>query len=253
MGLLTGKTALITGASRGIGRAIARKFAQEGAFVVVHYGRSKNEADALVAEIAGAGGRALAAHADMGDVASIHNLFETLDTALTAATGSNRFDILVNNAAIAEYKGLEDTTEESFDRQFDVNVKGTFFTTQQAVPRLNDNGRIINVTSIVTRTNFPGVLAYSMTKGAIEVLTRHLAASLGTRGITVNTLAPGAIDTEMSSWLRTPEGEQMAVGMQSIPRVGKPEDIANAALLLASNEAAWITASYVDASGGAKL
>jgi len=253
MQTLAGKIALVTGASRGIGRAIAVRFAEEGALVAVHYGRSQAEADAVVDEIKSAGGDAFTVQADLASVASIANLYEYLDRELTARTGSAHFDILVNNAGVAEYVAIADTTEAQFDNVFDINVKGLFFAIQHALPRLRDNGRIINLSSLLSRAAFPGVDAYAATKGAVDVLTRQLAPTVGVRGITINSLAPGAIETDMSAWLRTPEGAQMATDMASIKRVGLPADIANAALLIASPDSAWITGNYIEASGGAKL
>ncbi len=253
MAALTNKVALVTGASRGIGKAIALRFAQEGALVAVHYGKSRDEAGAVVAAITDAGGRAFALQADIGQVASIATLFENLDRELLARAGSAQFDILVNNAGVVVMGEFADTTEAQFDYLFDVNVKGLFFTTQQALPRLRDNGRIINLSSAVSRVVFPGVAAYSATKGAVDVLTRNFASLAGARGITVNSLAPGAIETDMNDWLKTPEGVQMVIDIASIKRVGKPEDIANAALLIASDDAGWVTANFIEASGGAKL
>ncbi len=254
MNVLKGKVALVTGASRGIGRSIAKRFGAEGALVAVHYGRSDAEARSAVEEIEAAGGRAFALQADMASVPSINSLFERLDRELLDRTGSSRFDILVNNAAIATFANIEETTEQTFDDLFNVNVKGLFFTTQKALPRLNDNGRIINVTSAVTRIAFPGSIAYAATKGAVDVLTRNLAAFAGPRGITVNGLAPGAIHTDMGApMFSTEEGVQTVLDMQTLKRLGSPEDIAGAALLIASDDARWMTANYVDASGGSKL
>ena len=250
---LDGKVALVTGASRGLGRAIALRFASEGATVAVHYGRSADLARDVVSEIESQGGRAFAVGADLTSLAEIEALFESLDEKLEALTGRAGLDILVNNAGVVEYAEMEATTEAQFDMLFGTNVKGLFFVTQRALSRLRDGGRIINVTSLVSRTVFPGVTAYAMTKGAVDVLTHHLASAMGARGITVNGLAPGAIDTEMNPWLRTAEGEQMALSLQAMQRVGQPDDIANAALLLASRDAGWITANYIDVSGGSKL
>lgn len=253
MGLLTGKTALITGASRGIGKTIATKFAAEGATVAVHYGRSASEAEAVVAEIIANGGKAFAVQADVANVASIEAMFTTLDSKLQDHTGSNQIDILVNNAGVYLSKPIGETTEEDFDFLFNINVKGVYFTTKYAIPRLRDNGRVINVSSGVTRVAFPGASAYAGTKGAVDVFTLQLAAELGERGITVNTLAPGVTETDMTAGLLSGGGDQYVVSLQAIKRVGQAEDIANAAVLLASDQAGWLTANYVDASGGIKL
>lgn len=253
MGQLKGKVALITGSSRGIGRAMALRFASEGATVAVHYGKNADAAHEVVRAIESDGGRAIAVGADLASVAAIAAMFGELDEKLTALTGSNTLDILVNNAGVSESIELEATTEAQFDALFDTNVKGLFFVTQNALPRLRDGGRIINVTSVASRTAVPGILAYAMTKGAVDVLTHHLASAVGARGITVNGVAPGAINTDMNEWMRSAEGEQSVLGLQALQRVGQPEDIANAAMLLASDDASWITANYINASGGSKL
>lgn len=253
MGLLNGKVALVTGASRGIGRAIAARFAAEGALVAVHYGRSDSEADAVVSDIKAAGGQAFKLQADIASVASINALFERLDAELTRRNGNNHFDILVNNAGVAEQIPFDETTEAQFDHHFDINVKGLFFTTQNALRRLRDNGRIINISSVVSKSAFPNIAAYASTKGAVDTFTHQIAVLAGERGITANVLAPGAIDTDMNPWLRSEEGRDMVLGFQAIKRVGVGADIANAAVLLASDDAGWVTANFLNASGGTKL
>lgn len=253
MGILNNKTALVTGASRGIGRAIALRFAAEGALVAVHYGKSENEANAVVSEIEAAGGKAFTVQADIASVSSIGALFTKLDAELTQRTGSEKFDILVNNAGVAQMIPFEETTEEQFNYHFDVNVKGLFFTTQKAFPRLRDNGRIINVSSVVAKKAFPGITAYASTKGAVDTFSLQIAPLAAERGITVNILAPGAIDTEMNPWLQSAEGQEMVLGFQAIKRVGKATDIANAALLIASDDSAWMTANTITASGGSNI
>ncbi len=245
---LTGKTALVTGASRGIGRAIAVRLAADGATVLVHYGQSASAADEVVKQIEAAGGKAVAIGADLGNLAGV----EKLAAAVIEHSGG-KLDILVNNAGVAEYANLAATTEEAFDRLFQVNVKALFFILQKLVPIVPDGGRIINLSSVVSRTYFPNVLAYSATKGAVDVLTKHLAGELGARGITVNAVAPGAIDTDMSAWVRSDEGAAMAKSTQALQQVGKPEFVADAVAFLASNDARWVTGQVLDASGGAKL
>lgn len=250
---LEGKVALVTGASRGIGRAIAARLGKEGALVAVHYGKSKSAADETVAAVEAAGGKAFALQADIEKVASIEDLFNRLDAELTARTGSATFDILVNNAGVAPFVGWADTTEEQFDYMYDVNVKGLFFTTQKALPRLNDGGRIINVSSAVARTSFPGIPAYSSTKGAVDVLTLHLAAEVGVRGITVNAVAPGVIETDMAEFLGTPEGRELPLQIQALKRIGQADDVANVVNFLAGPDSGWITGRVIDVSGGTKL
>jgi NAD(P)-dependent dehydrogenase (short-subunit alcohol dehydrogenase family) len=253
MGLLRSKTALVTGASRGIGKGIATAFGKEGALVAVHYGRSVAEANAVVAEIEAAGGNAFAVQADVASVASVKGLFTQLDSELEKRTGSNQFDILVNNAGVYVQGPTPDLTEEHFDHLFDINVKGLYFTTVNAIPRLRDNGRIINISSGVSRGALQGVVAYAGTKGAVDAITLHLAAELGSRGITVNSLAPGLTLTEMTAGFGEEGMNQFVNAYQSIKRIGQVEDISNTAVLLASDKAAWITGNYISAGGGFKL
>jgi len=179
---MTNKIAVVTGASRGIGRAIALRLAQGGSAVVVHYGTNREAADEVVGRIERNGGQSFAMQADMGSVADITRLCTTLKEELTRRFGEPRFDILVNNAGIATRLPLEETSEAQFERLFSVNVKGPFFMVQHALPLLRDNGRIINLSSVVTRLATPGIAAYAMTKGAINTLTLLLAAQLGPRG-----------------------------------------------------------------------
>ncbi len=251
---LTGKTALVTGGSRGIGRAIALRLAKDGALVAVHYGRNREAADSTVAEITDAGGAAFAVGAELGTLAGVHSLLTALDTALTERTNEARFDILVNNAGIAPPSAVGTTDEATFDELFAVNVKAVFFLTQEALPRLRDGGRIINITSGVTRIALPDITAYSMTKGAMNTLTLNLAKQLGPRGITVNGLAPGIIDTEMNAgMLGSQQGREFAEAMSALGRVGEVSDIADAAAFLASDDSRWVTGSYLDATGGSHL
>jgi len=251
---LIGKVALVTGASRGIGRAIALSYAREGALVAVHYGSNQAAAEAVVKEIESSGGRAFAVQADVARVSAIAELFSTLDVQLKERTGEAKFDILVNNAGIAVPAPFEDTSEELFDRHFDINVKGLFFITQKALPRLKENGRIINVSSGVTRVAFPGIPAYASTKGAVDTLTLHLAPLVGARGITVNAIAPGATDTDMNAaWLKSPDAQKQVISQQVIQRVAQADDVAGVALLLALPEAGWITGQAIDTTGGFNL
>lgn len=248
------KVALVTGASRGIGRAVALRLARDGALVAVHYGSNRAAAEEVVAEIERSGGSAFALSADMASVADIEALYKALDAELARRTGETGFDILVNNAGIAPRGTIEETSQHTFDLLFSVNVRGPFFMIQNALPRLRDGGRIINISSCVTRLAFPEIAAYSATKGAINVLTLLLAAQLGARGITVNAVAPGPTDTDMSaSWLGTPEGRASVIQTTALGRVGTPEDIAAAVAMLVSPESGWVTGQCIEASGGIRL
>lgn len=251
---MTQKVALVTGASRGLGKAIAARLAKDGMAIAVHYGKNQAAAEEVVAAISSIGREAFAVQAEISEVASIKAMYETLDAELTKRTGEAKFDVLVNNAGTAIGKPIEEWTEEEFDYQFDLNVKGLFFVTQMALSRINDNGRIINLGSGVTRFSYPLYAVYAASKGAINVLTQNLAASLGARGITVNTLAPGAIDTDLNAgWLRSEEGKAQTLATSAIKRIGMPDDIADAASFLASNDSRWVTGQRIEASGGAHL
>src|SRR5438270_5023006 len=196
---LKGKVAVVTGGSRGIGRAIARRFAQEGALVAVHYGKNAEAAAATVRDIEASGGKALAIGAELGSLANIEQFYKQLDAELKKRTGKAEFDILVNNAGVAFFRNIEQTTEKEFDELFAVNVKGAFFVTQEALPRLRDKGRIINISSGVSKRPSKDLIAYTMTKAALDAMTVALAAEVGKRGITVNTIALGYVATDINS------------------------------------------------------
>jgi 3-oxoacyl-[acyl-carrier protein] reductase len=248
------KVALVTGASRGLGQAIALRLAKDGMMVAVHYGKNQAAAEEVVAKIESLGGEAFAVQAEISEVTSIKAMYEQLDAELTQRTGAARFDVLVNNAGTAIAKSIEEWTEEEFDYQFNLNVKGMFFVTQMAMPRINDNGRVINLGTGLTRFSYPVYAVYAASKGAVDVLTQHLAVVLGERGITVNTIAPGAIDTDLNAgWLRSEEGRSQTMAISAIKRIGMPDDIADVVSFLASDDSRWVTGQWIEASGGAHL
>ena len=249
-----GKTALVTGGSRGIGGEISRRLAAEGALVVVH-GRDANSGNDVVSEITAAGGRAFTVGADLSRANAADELFDQLDVELRERTGSNTLDVLVANAGIAGAVSLESTSLEWFDELFAVNTRSIFFLLQRALDRLADGGRIVTMSTGLTRHADPSLLAYSMSKAALDTMTLALAKDLGRRHITVNTVAPGVIDTDMnSSWLRASADVQDGVAaMSPFNRLGTPADVADIVAFLVSDDARWVTGQYVDATGGALL
>jgi 3-oxoacyl-[acyl-carrier protein] reductase len=246
---LSGRTALVTGASRGIGAAIARRLATDGARVIAHYGRSADEARRLVDQIKTAGGRADAVQADLASSSGPTALIE----GVTALLGDSRLDILVNNAGVAPFASTAETTPETFDALTHVNMRSLFFVTQGALPLLADGASIVNLSSAVTRTAFPGIPAYSATKGFVDVLTLQWAQEFSPRGIRVNAVAPGAIDTQMSAWMHGPGGAETVKAIQALPGFGQPEHIAGVVAFLVGPDGAWTTGQVIDASGGTKL
>ena len=246
------KVALITGSSRGLGRAMALRLARDGFAIIVHYGSNEKEARKVAEEIAAGGGKSFIVQADQSKVASIEKMFETIDREIKAQFNESGLDVLINNAGTAVVK--EEWTEADFDYQFALNVKGVFFTTQLAIPRMRRGGRIINLGTGLTRFTFTPYLVYAASKGAVDVMTRYYAALLGEKEITVNTLAPGAIDTDLNAhWLRSKEGRNQTIAGSAIKRIGMPEDIADAAAFLASSDSRWVTGQRIEASGGARL
>lgn len=249
---LEGKVALVTGASRGIGRAIADRLASDGATVAVHYGRSPGAADEVVTAIKAHGGDAFAIGAELTQRGAAAKLFAGLDTEL-AKRGTSKFDILVNNAGVAPFVGFAETTEEQFDEVFNINVKALFFITQAAVPRLNDGGRIISTTSVVSRLPFPGVEVYSMSKPPVDNLTKGLARALGDRNNTVNAVAPGVIETDMTGFVKSAEGTQSTLAMQALKRIGQAPDVADVVAFLAGPDSRWVTGQTIEVSGGTSV
>lgn len=252
MSTLTGKTALVTGSSRGMGRATARRLAADGALVCVHYATGEDAAREVVATIEKDGGRAFAVGAELGVPGDVHELFLGLEEGLRERTGSTQLDILVNNAGVMGGVAPDATTPETFDRLFAVNAKAPFFIIQRALRTMRDGGRIVNISSGLTRFANPDEIAYAMTKGAVEQLALHFAKHLGPRGITVNSVAPG-ITRNDNPVFAIPEAVEQMAGMSAFNRVGEPEDVAEVVAFLASDEARWITGSFVDATGGTLL
>jgi 3-oxoacyl-[acyl-carrier protein] reductase len=248
MNSLSGKTALVTGASRGIGRASALALAKAGAQVMIHYSSSEKEADAVVAEIRKAGGRAEKVGADLRQADGPHILAKRV-----RAIVGDRLDILVANAGISKVASIEDTKIEDFDNLFAVNVRAPFFLVQQLLPALCKGSNIIFTSSRTAHASVEGLSAYAATKGAIDTLVMHFASTLGLRGIRVNAVAPGVVETDMSNFTKTDAGREVTLGMQALKRVAQPDDIAPVVAFLASDDARWITGDTVRVDGGSKL
>ena len=247
---LANKTALVTGASRGIGRAIARRLADDGAHVFVHYNSSQGQADELVAQIKEAGGSSEAIGANLEDIQSVNRLIADIKSRL----GDRKLDVLVNNAGILDYWTLGDSDPTVLDRLLAVNVRAPYQLTNALVDTIARNGRVLFLSSVVADNHFPGATAYAITKGAIDTLTRYLAAELGERGIRVNAIAPGAIDTDMAAgFIGTDEGKEQVKSMQALKRIGQVDDIAGVAGFLAGPDSAWVTGQVINTSGGSRL
>ncbi|GAB3653674.1 SDR family oxidoreductase [Actinocorallia lasiicapitis] len=247
MGTLEGKTALVTGGSRGIGRGIAERLAAEGALVAVHYGSNEAAADATLAAIKEAGGAAFGVRTKLGEPGDAQALWASFDASTSGV------DIIVNNAGVITYAPISDTDETEFDAAFAVNARAPFFLLKHGLSRLRDGGRIINISSAAARIAMPITVAYSMTKGALDVLTHTLALELGQRGITVNSVAPGVVDTDIASWLADPGLRERAAALSALHRIGETADIADVVAFLASPDARWVTGQTIDASGGTLL
>lgn len=245
---LVSRTALVTGASRGIGRATARALAYAGARVIVHYGNSAKDADSLVAEIREAGGQAVTVGADLLAPDGAHKL-----AAEVSKLVGGKLDILVANAGIAVPASIEAQTVEDFDRMFAVNVRAPFFLVQQLLPLMSEGSSIVMTSSLAARAAVGQLPAYSATKGAIDTLVKHFASLLGSRGIRVNAVAPGIIDTDMSEFSKTEEGRNYALGMQALQRIGHADDVGDVVTFLASDSARWVTGDTIQVGGGSKL
>ena len=248
MPTLTGKTALVTGASRGMGRASALALATAGAQVLVHYGRGVKEADGVVAEIRKGGGRADAIAMDLATADGPHKLAKQARSII-----GDRLDILVANAGISKAATIEETTVEDFDKLFAVNVRAPYFLVQQLLAVLREGSSVILVSSLGVHAAVGTLSAYAATKGAIDTLVKYFAAALGPRGIRVNAVAPGVIDTDMSNLVKTDEGKSSVLGMQALKRIGRPDDVGSVVAFLASQDARWITGDTIRVDGGSKL
>jgi 3-oxoacyl-[acyl-carrier protein] reductase len=248
MTTLSGKTALVTGASRGIGRSSALALARAGAQVLVHYGRGAKEAEAVVADIRKASGRAEAVAADLAAPDGPHKLAKEV-----RAIMGDRLDILVANAGTSKAAAIEDYTVEDFDHLFAVNVRAPFFLVQQLLPVLHQGSSIVLLSSLAARAAVGTLSAYAATKGAIDTLVKHFASVLGARGIRVNAVAPGVVQTGMSNFTQTDAGRDYTLGMQALKRLAEPDDIGGVVAFLASNDARWITGDMIHVDGGSKL
>ena len=246
MSKLTGKVAVVTGASKGIGAGIAKALAAEGASVVVNYASSKEGADKVVDEISKAGGKAVAVGGDVSKAAEAHGIVEA------AIQHFGKLDILVNNSGVYEFAPIEAITEEHFHRHFNINVLGLLLVTQAAVKHLGESGSIINIGSLIARSPMANGSVYGATKGAVDVITVSLAKELGGRKIRVNSLNPGLVATEGNAGMRGPESEleKTLVSQTPLGRIGQPDDIAAAAVFLASDDARWITGERLFVGGG---
>ena len=247
MSNLKGKVAVVTGASKGIGAGIAKSLSAAGASVVVNYASSKDGAERVVADIAASGGKAIAVKGDVAKAADVQHIFDETKKAF------GHVDVLVNNAGVYAFSPLESITEDDFHRHFNTNVLGTILATKEAAKHFGEGGgSVINVSSIVSQEPVPGASVYSATKGAVDTLTRVLAAELGPRKIRVNVIAPGGVETEgtHTAGVVGSDFEKQIVARTALGRFGQPDDIAKVAVFLASDESAWMTGERLAASGG---
>ncbi|MDC8784540.1 SDR family NAD(P)-dependent oxidoreductase [Roseateles koreensis] len=248
MNQFAGKIALVTGASRGIGRAIALTLARGGAHVLVHCNQGRDNAGTVVAEIRAAGGKADALAADLAAADGAHKL-----AAIVRELAGPALNILVANAGLAKTAPIADMAVEDFDRLFAVNVRAPYFLVQQLLPLFVKDSSIVMLSSLATRSTVGDISAYAATKGAVETLVRHFAYAVGERGIRVNGVAPGVVDTDMSEFVRTDAGRDFVLGMQALKRVAQPDDISDVVAFLASDAARWISGDIIQVDGGARL
>lgn len=249
------KIAIITGGSRGLGRNAAVHLARRGVASILTYNTNRAEADAAVAEVEAAGAKAVALQLDVGEAASFSDFAGAVEASLKGTFGLERFDFLVNNAGMGLHAAFTDTTVADFDRLMNVHLKGPFFLTQRLLPLMKDGGRILNVSTGLARFSLPGYAAYATMKGGVEVLTRYLAKELGPRGITVNTLAPGAIETDFGGGAVRDNAQinAMVASMTALGRVGRPDDVGRAVTALLVEDGGWINAQRIEVSGGQGL
>jgi 3-oxoacyl-[acyl-carrier protein] reductase len=242
--LKNAQVAIVTGASRGIGAAVARRLAKDGFAVAVNYASSSGEADALVAELMAAGAKAIAVKADVSNADDVRRMFETTEQQL------GKVDVLVNNAGVLKTVPLADTSDALYDQTFDINVRGTFNTLREAATRMNDGGRIVNFSSTTLALNMPGYAIYNATKAAVEAFTHVFAKELRGRNITVNAVAPGPIATSLFLDGKTEEQIQTFAKMPPLQRLGQPDDIASVVAFLAGPDAGWVNGQILRANGG---
>jgi NAD(P)-dependent dehydrogenase (short-subunit alcohol dehydrogenase family) len=248
----TNKIALVTGGSRGLGKNMALAIAQKGINVIITYNSNREEADKVVTEIEQAGQKAAALQLNTGDAKSFDAFITSLGSVLSSTFNTDKFDFLINNAGIGIHASFAETTEEQFDTLMNIHFKGAFFLTQKALPVLADGGRIVNISSGLARFSTPGYAAYASMKGAIETLTKYQAKELGARGIAVNVVAPGAIETDFGGGM-VRDNEEINKGIASqtaLGRVGLPDDIGGVVAFLCTDEARWINAQRIEVSGG---
>jgi NAD(P)-dependent dehydrogenase (short-subunit alcohol dehydrogenase family) len=248
------KVAIVTGGSRGIGKAVAMNLAAKGQDIILTYRSKKAEAEEVVASIEQRGRKAVALQLDVSDTKSFAAFAEAVKDTLKHTWNRNDFDFLVNNGGFGHHAAITETTEEQFDQLVNVHFKGVFFLTQTLLPLMVDGGRIINISSAVTRFSFPGQSVYGAVKGAIEVLTRYMALEFGPRGIAVNAVAPGGVETDFGGGImRNEEVSQYAISQTALGRVGQPEDVGGLVAALLSEETGWVNGQRIEVSGGINL